>query len=85
MWWLKRKLRDQNLSYLPPALRVRKELERAREEIAAAGNEAEVRAIVAGVNAQIRQAIRAALVEGPPSTVMPLDEELTVEEWRTRP
>ena len=32
MWWVKRKLRAEGLSYLPPALAVRREAERGLEE-----------------------------------------------------
>ena len=80
-WWLKAKLRAERLSYLPPTLRVRKELEEARESIAAARREDVVRAIIADINDKIRRVNRFG-AEGPPSTVMPIDEEATVASWR---
>lgn len=80
-WWLKAKLRAERLSYLPPTLRVRKELEEAREAIAAARREDVVRGIIADINGKIRDVNRRG-AEGPPSTVMPLDEEATVARWR---
>lgn len=83
LWWARRKLREENLSYLPPTLQVRKDLEQARERIARARSEHEVREIMADINERIRTVNRTA-VEGPPSTVMPLDEERTLREWRER-
>jgi hypothetical protein len=83
LWWLRKKLKEENLSYLPPALQVRKELEEAREQIARARSEREVRQIVTDTNERIREANRAAL-QGPASTVMPLDEKQTVRKWRER-
>ncbi len=83
LWWVRRKLKEENLSYLPPALQLRKEVEEAREQITRARSEREVRKIVAGINERIREANRTSL-QGPASTVMPLDEEQTVRTWRER-
>jgi len=47
---LKAKLRRERLSYLPPTLAVRKELEEARAAIALASREELVRRIVADIN-----------------------------------
>lgn len=80
-WWLKSKLRAERLSYLPPTLRVRRELEEAREAIAAARREDVVREIIADINDRIRTVNRLG-AEGPPSTVMPIDVEATVAKWR---
>lgn len=81
LWWVRKKLKAENLSYIPPALQLRKEVEIARERIARAASEAEVRQIVADVNAVIRSTNRS-LLDGPPSSVAPLDEELTIKRWR---
>jgi hypothetical protein len=80
-WWLKAKLRAERLSYLPPTLRIRKELEEARDAIAAASKESVVRRIVDDINARIRDINRRG-AEGPPSTVMVLDVEAEVARWR---
>ena len=80
-WWLKAKLRAERLSYLPPTLRIRKEAEEAREAIAAATREEVVRAILADINARIRDINRRG-AEGPPSTLMPLDEAAVLAAWR---
>ncbi|MDQ3030353.1 MAG: DUF1992 domain-containing protein [Actinomycetota bacterium] len=83
LWWVRKKLKEENLSYLPPALQLRKEVEEAREQITRARSEREVRKIVAGINERIREANRTSL-QGPASTVMPLDEEQKVRTWRER-
>ena len=83
LWWARKKLKEESLSNLPPALQVRKELEEAREQIAGARSEQQVRQIVADINEHIRETNRTT-VEGPPTTVMPLDEERTVREWHQR-
>ena len=82
-WWLKAKLRRERLSYLPPTLAVRKELEKAREAIAAASREDVVRRIVADINERIRDVNRRG-ADGPPSTLMPLDEDAVVAQWHAR-
>jgi len=80
-WWLKAKLRAERLSYLPPTIRIRKEVEEAREAMAAASNESVVRRIVDDINVKIRDINRRG-AEGPPSTVMVLDPEAEVDRWR---
>jgi hypothetical protein len=83
-WWLKAKLRRERLSYLPPTLAVRKELEEALGAIGAASNELVVRRIVGDINQRIRDVNRRG-AEGPPSSLVPLDTEAVVERWRTQP
>jgi hypothetical protein len=82
-WWLKAKLRRERLSYLPATLAVRKELEEARQAIADASQETVVRRIVGDINQRIREVNRRG-AEGPPSTVMPLDEDTVVTKWRAQ-
>jgi len=82
-WWIKAKLRREELSYLPPTLAIRKEVEMAREAIARATTESVVRRILADINPRIRDINRRG-ADGPPSSVMPLDEEAVVEAWRAR-
>ena len=80
-WWLKAKLRAERLSYLPPTIRIRKELDEAREAMAATTNVSVVRRIIDDINVRIRDINRRG-AEGPPSTVMVLDPEAEVERWR---
>jgi hypothetical protein len=81
LWWIRRKLKDEGLSYVPPVLQLRKDIEEARGRIARARTEAEVRELVTDINAVIREANRTVL-QGPSTTARPLDEERTVQEWR---
>ena len=80
-WWIKRKLKEEQLSYLPPTLALRKDVEAARARIAAAPSEAAVRAEVDAINVRIRE-VNSRSVDGPPSTQMPLDVESIVARWR---
>lgn len=81
-WWIRRKVREENLQRLPPALQLRRDVEVARRHIAAANSEDEVRELVAAINVHIRQVNRT-IVHGPPSTVMTLDENEIVRRWHT--
>lgn len=83
MWWLKEKLRRENLSFLPPALAVRKELEDALSRIAKADTESAVRQIVAVINERIVQ-VNSRTTSGPPTSVMPLNVDDVIQEWRKR-
>ena len=80
-WWIRRKLKDEQFTRLPPALQLRKDRDDARARIAAAVTEDEARRILAEINAHIRYT-NARIAGGPPSTVMPLDEEATMQAWR---
>jgi hypothetical protein len=81
MWWVKRKLRSENLSYLPPSLALRKEVHDAVEGASRAQTEEEVRERVAAINDKIRDAIRMG-IRGPELNLVPFDVERIVREWR---
>jgi hypothetical protein len=83
LWWVKDKLRRENLSYLPPTMALRKEVEDALGEAYQAGSEAQVRRIVAAINARIVEGNRKA-ASGPPPNLMPFDVERVVRTWRER-
>ena len=80
-WWVRRKLRDEGVSYLPPSLALRKEAEVALEAAARAPTEAHVRRIVDELNVKIRAAIRLPPA-GPPLNLFPYDVERVVADWR---
>ena len=80
-WWIRDKLRREDVSHLPPALELRKQVDEAFERIAATPTEAAVREIVADVNQRIRY-LNSHLTSGPPSTLMPFDVEEVVTRWR---
>jgi Domain of unknown function (DUF1992) len=81
MWWVKRKLRREGLSYLPPSLALRKEAHDALEGAARAQSEAEVRERIAAINDKIRDAIRLG-IRGPELNLVPFNVERIVREWR---
>lgn len=81
LWWVKDKLRREDVSYLPPTLAIRKDVQDARAAIAVAASEAEVRQIVAELNERIRKVNRE-VTAGPPSTTVPLDVDEELERWR---
>jgi DNA polymerase/3'-5' exonuclease PolX len=83
LWWVKQKLRRENLSYLPPTIALRKEAEEALAEASRAGSEARVRRIVADINGKIVEGNRKA-ASGPPLNLMPFDVERVVRAWRER-
>jgi hypothetical protein len=81
LWWIKRKLRDEDLAWLPPTIALRKEAEEALAAAARAGSEAEVRGILAEINARIAEGNRKA-ASGPPLNLAPFDTERVVARWR---
>jgi Domain of unknown function (DUF1992) len=83
MWWIRQKLRREEISYLPPTLAVRKERDDALERIAAAKTETEVRAIVADINTKIVELNRKP-TGGPPTSLMPLNVDRVVRDWKQR-
>ena len=81
LWWVRQKLRREKISYLPPSLAVRKERDEALDRIARANSETVVRQIVADINVKILE-INRKPTSGPPSSLMPLDVERVVRQWR---
>jgi DnaJ-like protein len=82
-WWIRGKLRREDFAWLPPTLALRKEAEDALQAAVAAGSEAEVRRILADINAKILDANRKA-ADGPPLNLAPFDVERAVARWRER-
>lgn len=80
LWWVRRKLREERISDLPPALRARRDRDAALAAVAAAETEDEVRRIVAEVNATIRR-INRTTISGPPTATMPLDLDRVLAQW----
>jgi Domain of unknown function (DUF1992) len=83
LWWVKDKLRRENLSYLPATLALRKEAEDALAAAVGARSEAQVRRILAAINRKILDGNRKA-ASGPPLNLMPFDVERVVAGWRER-
>jgi hypothetical protein len=83
LWWVKDKLRRENLSYLPATLALRKEAEDALAAALRARSEGQVRRILAAINRKILDGNRKA-ASGPPLNLMPYDVERVVADWRER-
>lgn len=83
LWWVRKKLRREKVSYSPPALSLRKEVDDALERIAAATSEAQVRDLVAAINERIRY-VNSHTVSGPPTTIAVLDVDDVVQKWRSQ-
>ena len=77
MWWVKRKLREENLSLLPDALQIRLDLENALQ----ARTEAGLREALADLNERIAR-LNSRAVDGPPTTLAQVDIEAVVGRWR---
>jgi len=83
LWWLKQKLRSEELTWLPATIALRKEAEDALRAASRAGSEEQVRRIVADINRKISDGNRKA-ASGPPLNLMPFDVERVVRTWRER-
>jgi hypothetical protein len=82
-WWIKKLAKREDLSLaLPPALALRKEIERLPALLATKRSEAAVRAAIEDLNGRILMA-RRGMFEGPPVTVGLVDVEAAVATWRS--
>ncbi len=81
MWWVKQKLRRENLSYLPPSLALRKAAHDALVEASEAFSEVEVRRVLSSINRQIVEANRKPS-SGPAIMLVPFNIEKVVRRWR---
>src|SRR5262245_66061747 len=82
-WWVKKLVQRERVSVLPPALELLRKVESEMNKIWALGSEAEVRARVVRLNAEIARA-NARTAEGPPTRVGLLDPDAIVAQSRTR-
>jgi hypothetical protein len=81
LWWLRKKLKEEEFVALPPTLQIRKDRDDALRRIGAADSEQRVRAILADINRRIAR-VNATAITGPPSSVATLDVEEVVSRWR---
>jgi len=82
-WWIRNKLRRENISVETEGLRVRRQVERMVAELHRLPNEAAVRRHAAAINSVIRQANRSAR-PGPAANLAAVDVERAVDDWRQR-
>jgi hypothetical protein len=80
LWWVKDKLKREQLSALPPALAIRLDVQQTLARIATLENEAEVRQEIAALNERIRKA-SFAVPWGPSVDVVPLEADEVVSQW----
>ena len=81
LWWVKAKLQQEGLSYMPPSVALRKEAHDALEAASHAASEAEVRELIGDINEKIREANRRG-IRGPSLMLMPFDVDQVVRNWR---
>ncbi len=81
MWWVRSLMAREGVDLLPDTLRLRREVEKALEELPTLINERAVREAFEALNAHIRS-VNLGRREGPPSNVKPFDIEAVVERWR---
>lgn len=81
LWWVREKLRREELDTLPPSLALRRDREQLLANLDRFDDEAALRAALDTLNQRIRHLNRYG-APGPPSTVMVLDVDEVVERWR---
>lgn len=83
LWWVKDKLKREQIVALPPALAIRRDVETTLASLSTLQSESSVRATVAALNERISKA-SFAITWGPPVDVMPFDVEEILSRWRRR-
>ena len=73
MWWVKAKLRREDLSFVPDAIAIRRELEALLATLPGMPED-KARELLVALDARIRK-MNATVTSGPPTTVAPLDVE----------
>ena len=81
-WWIKAKLRREEIEYLPPTIAIRGERDSAVAAALVAADEAEARRILEEINDRIRY-VNSHTVSGPPSTVWVVDVDSILERRRS--
>jgi hypothetical protein len=82
-WWIRRRLRDEEHVALPPALQLRRDRDRLLATLDELPFESGARAALEELNRRIRYAA-GHVIDGPPSTLMPVDVETLLDGWRRR-
>ena len=80
-WWLKKKLKRERVSMLPPALAIKRDVEKTLEELPSMSDETRVHRALEELNQRIRAANLAA-IWGPPSTTQEIKVERYLDKWR---
>lgn len=80
-WWVRKKVEQERIASLPPALAIKHQRDAVMERVTQARSEDEVRALLADLNATIRR-VNATVTVGPSTTIGPLDVDTVVDAWR---
>ncbi|HEX5104153.1 MAG TPA: DUF1992 domain-containing protein [Pirellulaceae bacterium] len=83
LWWVKDKLKREQLSALPPALAIRLDVEQTLAQLPSLATEPAVRDEIAALNERIRQA-SFGVIWGPSVDVTPLDADEIAARWRSQ-
>lgn len=83
LWWVKRWIEREQLSLLPPALELRRRVERELEEIWSMTSEQRVRDKIAALNNEIAR-VNATAAGDPPTSLGCLDVERVIARWKER-
>ena len=81
LWWVKEKLKREQLSRLPPALELRMDVQKLLERLGTIETEYQVRQEVASLNERIRKA-NLGPSWGPPVDALPLDIDEVLMQWQ---
>jgi hypothetical protein len=81
LWWVKDKLKREQIAALPPALAIRRDVEQTLPSLQSLRSESAVREAITALNERISKA-SFAVTWGPPVDVMPLDIDEMVSRWR---
>jgi hypothetical protein len=84
LWWVRGLMRRENLTVTPPALSLRREVHDLQDRLVREPTEACVRRVVEELNARIREVNRKPPIDGPPTSVSPLDVDEVVARWEQR-
>lgn len=81
LWWVKDKMRRENVSYVPPSVLLRREIDGLDDRVSAERSERAVRELVEDLNARITAAIRNP-PDGPTVRVHLVDLDEVLAAWR---
>ncbi len=82
-WWIQQKMKEEQISLVPPILMARKKKEQVLAEIQNLRHEADVRQRLEELNALIRSAMSSPAA-GPPEGVQTVSIEACLEQWRAK-
>ncbi len=82
LWWAKEMVRREGIEVLPPALEVRRKVEKLREAMPQIEHEADLVAAIEALNAEIRE-LNTYAHKGPPTTQPMLDLPTERARWQS--